>query len=183
MRKKDMVKEGKENQPVNQVKWVKRDELTANDYNPNKVAPVELELLKTSIKLCGWTQPIVIREINTIVDGFHRWTVSGDDEIRVLTDGYVPVVYLDEMVDQAQQMCATIVHNRARGNHGIIPMTSIVRKMKDDHGYTDEQLIDLLGMEKEEIDRLYDFTPMTEKGSQEEFSKGWVPDTGAREFD
>ena len=67
-----MVKEGKENQPVNQVKWVKRDKLTANDYNPNKVAPVELELLKTSIKLCGWTQPIVIRENNTIVDGFHR---------------------------------------------------------------------------------------------------------------
>ena len=87
------------------------------------------------------------------------------------------------MVDEAQQMCATIIHNRARGNHGILPMTGIVRKMKEQHDYTDEQLIELLGMEQEEIDRLYDCHPMTDKGSQEEFTKGWVPDVAGREFD
>lgn len=178
-----MVKKNKEQQPINSVKWIHRDELVANDYNPNKVAPVELELLKTSIKLCGWTQPIVVRKNHTIVDGFHRWTVSGHDEIKEITDGYVPVVYLDEMVDKAQQMCATIIHNRARGNHGILPMTDIVRTMKEEHKYTDEQLIELLGMEQEEIDRLYDYRPMTEKGSQEEFSKGWVPDIKGKDFD
>ena len=69
---------GKEKQPINAFKWVLRDELTANNYNPNRVAPIELELLKTSIKLCGWTQPIVVRKNHEIVDGFHRWTVSGD---------------------------------------------------------------------------------------------------------
>ena len=95
----------------------------------------------------------------------------------------MPVVYLDEMVDEAQQMAATIIHNRARGNHMINPMTEIVRKMRNDHKYTDEKLQEILGMEQEEIDRLYDYRPMTEKGSQEEFSKGWVPDHGAREFD
>jgi len=67
-----MVK-GKEQQPINSFEWVKRDSLKANDYNPNRVAPVELELLKTSIKLCGWTQPIVARRSMEIVDGFHRW--------------------------------------------------------------------------------------------------------------
>ena len=113
----------------------------------------------------------------------HRWTVSGDTDISDLTNGYVPVVFLDEIVDEAQQMCATIIHNRARGNHGILPMTGIVRKMKENHNYTDKQLIDLLGMEQEEIDRLYDYQPMTEKGSQEEFTKGWVPDVEGREFD
>lgn len=174
---------GKEKQPINAFKWVLRDELTANNYNPNRVAPIELELLKTSIKLCGWTQPIVVRKNHEIVDGFHRWTVSGDEEIKELTDGFVPVVYLDEMVDEAQQMAATIIHNRARGNHMINPMTEIVRKMRNDHKYTDEKLQEILGMEQEEIDRLYDYRPMTEKGSQEEFSKGWVPDHGAREFD
>ncbi len=178
-----MVKKGKNNQPINKMQWVLRTELKANDYNPNKVAPVELELLKTSIKLCGWTQPIVVRTNYEIVDGFHRWTVSGDQDISNLTDGYVPVVFLDEIVDEAQQMCATIIHNRARGNHGILPMTEIVRKMKEKHEYTDQQLIDLLGMEQEEIDRLYDYRPMTEKGSQEEFSKGWVPDIEGRAFD
>ena len=111
MRKKDM---GKNKQPINNMEWVHRDKLKANDYNPNKVAPVELELLKTSITLCGWTQPIVARQSGEIVDGFHRWTVSADEDIFAMTDGYVPVVYLSKEVDQAQQMVATIVHNRAR---------------------------------------------------------------------
>ena len=178
-----MVNEGIENQPINQVQWIERDKLKANDYNPNRVAPTELELLKTSIKLSGWTQPIVIREDYTIVDGFHRWTVSGDDEIKSLTDGQVPVVIVAEKMDKAEQICATIVHNRARGNHGIIPMTNIVRQLREQYKYSDEQIQELLGMEQEEIDRLYDYRPMTEKGSQEEFSKGWVPDIKERAFD
>lgn len=178
-----MVNEGIENQPINQVQWIERDKLKANDYNPNRVAPTELELLKTSIKLSGWTQPIVIREDFTIVDGFHRWTVSGDDEIKSLTGGQVPVVIVAEKMDKAEQICATIVHNRARGNHGIIPMTNIVRQLREQHKYSDEQIQELLGMEQEEIDRLYDYRPMTEKGSQEEFSKGWVPDIKERAFD
>ena len=174
---------GIDKQPISGMQWVHRDTLKPNDYNPNRVAPVELELLKTSILLSGWTQPIVARTSGEIVDGFHRWTVAGTEEIFSLTDGFVPVVFLSEEVDEAEQMAATIVHNRARGNHMILSMTSIVRKMRDDHGYSDEKIIKMLGMEKEEIERLYDFAPMTEKGSQEEFSKGWVPDVEGREFD
>ena len=170
-------------QPITKVEWIDRESLKANDYNPNRVAPTELELLKTSIKLSGWTQPIVIRKNKTIVDGFHRWTVSADPEIFELTDGKVPVVTVAEKMDKAEQICVTIVHNRARGNHGIIPMTEIVRSLKEKHKYTNEQIIELLGMEQEEIDRLYDYRPMTEKGSQEEFSKGWVPDIKERAFD
>ena len=178
-----MVKQGKDNQPINNFEWVQRDDLRANNYNPNRVAPVELELLKTSIKLSGWTQPIVARRSMEIVDGFHRWTVAGDSEISDLTDGFVPVVFLDDSIDQAEQMCATVIHNRARGNHMILSMTNIVREMKDKHGYSDEKIQELLGMEDEEIERLYDFAPMTDKGSGEEFSKGWVPDIQEREFD
>ena len=55
------MKQGIDNQPVGKVKWVDRNELNANDYNPNFVAPPELELLKTSIMEDGWTQPIVIQ--------------------------------------------------------------------------------------------------------------------------
>ena len=173
----------KDKQPINNMQWVHRDTLKANDYNPNKVAPVELELLKTSIMLCGWTQPIVARASGEIVDGFHRWTVSADEKIFGLTDGFVPVVFLSEEVDEAQQMVATIVHNRARGNHMILSMTSIIRKMRDEHKYSDDKIQEMLGMEQEEIDRLYDFAPMTEKGSGEEYSKGWVPDIKERDFD
>ena len=81
------MKQGSEAQPISEVKWVNRDELHANAYNPNKVFPVELELLVQSILTCGWTQPIVIRSNNEIVDGFHRWLVSNDARILEMTGG------------------------------------------------------------------------------------------------
>ena len=68
-------------QPLNNIQWVDRETLKPNNYNPNKVAPPELKLLKVSILEDGWTQPIVINSDNTIVDGFHRWTVSDDKDV------------------------------------------------------------------------------------------------------
>ena len=67
----------KEQMPINKVEWLKASELKANDYNPNHVAPIELKLLKISLIEDGWTQPVVIRENNEIVDGFHRWMGCG----------------------------------------------------------------------------------------------------------
>ena len=45
--------------PVLNVKMVDIDKVIANDYNPNKVAPPEMQLLKHSIEEDGYTQPIV----------------------------------------------------------------------------------------------------------------------------
>ena len=45
--------------PVLNVKMVDIDKVVANDYNPNKVAPPEMRLLKHSIEEDGYTQPIV----------------------------------------------------------------------------------------------------------------------------
>ena len=36
-------------EPVDFVRWVKAEEVHANDYNPNTVAPPEMELLRVSI--------------------------------------------------------------------------------------------------------------------------------------
>ena len=47
------------NEPVDFVKWVQNDIVIANDYNPNAVAPPEMELLEISILNDGYTQPIV----------------------------------------------------------------------------------------------------------------------------
>lgn len=47
------------NEPVDFVKWVKNTSIGANDYNPNTVAPPEMELLRLSIANDGYTQPIV----------------------------------------------------------------------------------------------------------------------------
>jgi ParB-like chromosome segregation protein Spo0J len=165
----------RESQPINRVQWVPRDRLHANDYNPNHVAKPELKLLATSILEDGWTQPIVAYPDGTIVDGFHRWTVAGWKEVAALTGGAVPVVFLDRA--RSHRMLSTIRHNRARGVHGVVPMAKIVQSLKDTHGMSDEEIEQRLGMEPEEIDRLYDRAPQPEKISREKpaFSKAWVP--------
>ena len=165
-----------QNQPINNMKWVEIDKLKANDYNPNYVAPPELQLLKISILTDGWTQPIVIRPDYEIVDGFHRWMVAKtEEEVRKLTGGKIPAVILKE-VDREEQMMSTVRHNRARGTHQVLKMSELVRELIDEKEMSCEEVMDLLQMEYEEVDRLYDDSGMTERGSKEEFNNGWVPD-------
>ena len=45
--------------PVYKVKAVPLDKIRANSYNPNAVAPPEMELLETSIWEDGYTMPVV----------------------------------------------------------------------------------------------------------------------------
>src|SRR5215469_18745561 len=49
-------------EPVDLVEWVPAGSVEANDYNPNSVAPPEMELLRLSIMADGYTQPIVTNE-------------------------------------------------------------------------------------------------------------------------
>ena len=96
-------------QPLDKITWIDRDQLKPNNYNPNKVAPPELKLLKTSIIEDGWTQPIVINPDFTIVDGFHRWTISGHKEIHKLTKGKVPTVMISPKDLSQQQFLVEIL--------------------------------------------------------------------------
>ena len=80
------------NEPVDCVLWIKNDKIVANDYNPNIVAPPEMELLKHSIEQDGYTQPIVSwsrDNIYEVVDGFHRHRCGKEyDEIKDRVNGY-----------------------------------------------------------------------------------------------
>lgn len=133
-----------------------RDRLTPNDYNPNKVSRDNLELLKQSILTNGWTLPIVVRPDYTIIDGFHRWTVSGEEPLRTMLDGKVPVVKVAH-ADQSEDIYGTVTHNRARGTHLLEPMKAIVRRLMDD-GKTVQEIGKQLGMRPEEVFRLSDFS-------------------------
>jgi ParB-like chromosome segregation protein Spo0J len=162
-------------QPLDAVTWVSRDSLRPNDYNPNAVPPPELRLLKISILEDGWTQPIVVhRGTNVIVDGEHRWTVAADPEVAQQTAGLVPVVYVEG--DLSHRMMSTIRHNRARGEHAVLPMAAIVRALLA-AGCDKADVILLLQMEDEEVDRLAERAGMPEvvgrQGSA--FNAGWVP--------
>ncbi len=161
--------------PLDELQWLHRDNFKPNDYNPNSVAPPELELLKTSILEDGWTQPIVVNPDMTIVDGFHRWTVSGQKEVYDVTEGFVPVVILRPTNDEHQQM-STIRHNRARGRHGVLEMGRIVQNMLDS-GIEVKEIMKRLKMEREEILRLTNTQGvMSHPDIDKPYSKAWTPE-------
>jgi ParB-like chromosome segregation protein Spo0J len=170
---------GVEAQPLAQVEWVPRASLTANDYNPNRVAPPELALLKLSILENGWTQPIVTHSPDQdgtaeIVDGFHRWTVSADPDVAALTGGLVPVVRLAQATPELARM-ATIRHNRARGTHYVLRMADLVVDLIDTYHLDAEEVGRRLQMDPEEVSRLYDRGDMRKRASAGAFNNGWKP--------
>ena len=162
-------------QPLDTIVWMHRDNLKPNNYNPNRVAPPEMDLLTISIMEDGWTQPIVINPDHTIVDGFHRWTVSGRKEIYELTKGEVPTVMITPE-DSSQQQMATIRHNRARGTHGVLEMSNILTAMVE-QGLSGEAIMAKLKMEKDEVVRLLFRAgiPKSKVFENKDFSKSWKP--------
>jgi len=146
-----------EHNPVSNVIWVPIDKVTANDYNPNHVAKMEMKLLYISIKHDGYTQPVVAyydrnNDRYTIVDGFHRYCVMKRyRDIYEKNKGYLPVVVIDKPIND--RMASTIRHNRARGEHSINGMSNIVISMLN-KGWGDAQICEELGLEKEELIRL-----------------------------
>lgn len=142
--------------PLSTLQWVDRDRVKPNDYNPNKVSKQNLELLKQSILTNGWTLPIVVRPDFTIIDGFHRWTVAGEDPLKSMLDGKIPIVIVEHK-DKAGNIYGTVTHNRARGTHLLEPMKAIVKELMEE-GKSVEEIGKQLGMRPEEIFRLSDFS-------------------------
>ena len=162
-------------EPVDFVMWVKSEDVIANEYNPNRVAPPEMKLLKLSIEEDGFTQPIVVYKENgqfTVVDGFHRNRVGKEyKDINERIHDYLPVTIIDKTLKE--RMASTIRHNRARGTHGVAPMSKVVAELHF-MGWSDKQIAEQLGMEKDEILRLKQFTGLGDLFKNREFSKSWV---------
>lgn len=168
-------------EPVDCVIWVPNDTVNANDYNPNSVAPPEMELLATSIKEDGYTQPIVSFLETTdegprreVVDGFHRSRVGKEDAtVRERVRGYLPVVTINEsQVDRGDRIAATIRHNRARGKHRIDSMSEIVLELKR-RNWSDEKIAKNLGMDADEILRLSQISGLADMFADRDFSMAW----------
>lgn len=174
------------NEPIYCVRWVKSELVTSNDYNPNSVAPPEMELLKESILQDGYTQPIVtwFRDgVYEVVDGFHRSRVGKEAlEIRKRINGYLPVVVINnERSDKGDRISSTIRHNRARGKHKVEAMSDIVIELKR-RNWSDERICKNLGMDKDEVLRLCQITGLQELFSDQEFSKSWDIDDVEEDF-
>ena len=166
-------------QPIDCVLWVKQDDITANDYNPNNVAPPEKRLLSKSLELDGFTQPIVVTQNASqhyeIVDGFHRHEIGTNRaSLKRQLKGYLPVTCLrEDRQDKHNRMAATIRHNRARGRHQINAMSEIVRELVQ-LGWNDERIGKELGMDNDEVLRLKQINGLQELFADRRFSKAWT---------
>lgn len=157
--------------PVMNVKMVPTEKVVGNDYNPNKVAPPEMQLLRHSIEQDGYTQPIVVYydkedDIYVVVDGFHRLRCA--KEYFSLKE--VPVVEINKPLEN--RMASTIRHNRARGKHGVTAMSDIVLELSR-RNWTDKKIAKELGMEPDEVLRMKQITGLAELFSDREFSMSW----------
>ncbi len=134
------------------MQFINRELIRPNDYNPNKVLEKNLKLLMQSILTNGFCFPIVIRPDYTIIDGFHRWLVSGREPLKTLLGGKIPVVIVAHE-DESKNMYGTVTFNRARGTHLLEPMENIVKSLLD-KGKTVDEISKEIGMSREEIFRL-----------------------------
>jgi ParB-like chromosome segregation protein Spo0J len=162
--------------PVYNVLRVHIDKVKANDYNPNKVAPPEMQLLETSIWEDGYTQPIVTyydkeNDLYIVVDGFHRYTIlKTSKRVYEREQGYLPVVVIEKEI--GDRMASTIRHNRARGSHNIDLMSNIVSELVE-MGKGDAWICKHIGMSVDELLRLKQITGLASLFQNKEFSMSW----------
>jgi len=163
--------------PVDLVRWVPLDKVKPNDYNPNNVAEVELQLLATSILHDGYTQPVVTiydqeNDEYVIVDGFHRYYVMVSNEtVRERCHGLLPVTVIKKGLND--RMASTIRHNRARGKHSISGMSNLVFSLLD-NGWSDSEVCNELGMEPEELLRLKHITGFSKLFADTKYRRAWM---------
>lgn len=174
-------------EPVDCVQWMKSETVKANDYNPNSVAPPEMELLKVSILEDGYTQPIVAwqkKDHHEVVDGFHRNRVGRECmEVNARIQGYLPVAVINsDRESRGDRMASTIRHNRARGKHAVEAMSDIVIELKR-RNWSDEKISRELGMDQDEILRLCQISGLSELFSDEDFSEAWDVEGAVTEAD
>lgn len=173
-------------EPVDFVRWVPSGMVTANNYNPNSVAPPEMELLRLSIAADGYTQPIVANgegDKMVVVDGFHRHRVGKEcSDIQERVRGYLPVVQIrSDRVDLEDRMASTIRHNRARGKHSVEAMSEIVVDLKR-RNWSPEKIGRELGMDPDEVLRLTQISGLREMFADVGFSEAWEAGIGDEEI-
>jgi ParB/RepB/Spo0J family partition protein len=139
-----------------------------NDYNPNRQNDHEFRLLCSSMREDGFTQPIIVAQDHTIVDGEHRWRAAHEIGLEL-----IPVVVVP--MEAAQARIATLRHNRARGSEDIELATQVLRDLEKLGALDWAQ--DSLDLSDVELQRLLEDIPAPEALAKEQFSEAWVPGT------
>lgn len=158
--------------PCLAIKLVNRDDIMANNYNPNSVPSDKMELLKQSIIDNGFCFPIVTiwseeEQKYVIIDGFHRFTMCSPEWLDI---EQVPIVVLNH--DISQRMAATVQFNKARGVHEIDGDADIVKSLSQ-QGLSDEEICKHLGLDAETVLRYKQLTGILDLFKNTSYSPAW----------
>lgn len=162
--------------PSLNVQMAKVEDVRANNYNPNKVAPPEMKTLNLSISKDGLTMPVVAckdgkKKGFVVVDGFHRRTVvATNKEVYKSLNGYLPISLMDKPLED--RITSTVRHNVARGTHQVDLSANLIVLLKK-HNWTDARIGEELGMDADEVVRLKQTTGLAELFKDEDFSNSW----------
>lgn len=161
--------------PAARPQLVRVEKVKGNDYNPNKVAPPEMRLLRLSMAKDGQTTPVVVARVDKgafqIVDGFHRRSVAKNaPEVHEALSGHLFIVELDKPLED--RITSTVRHNMARGAHKVELTAKLVAALKG-YNWSSERIGRELGMDPDEVLRLRQMTGLAEAFADREFSRAW----------
>ncbi|WP_051949311.1 ParB N-terminal domain-containing protein [Methylosinus sp. PW1] len=166
--------------PATVTLLVARSLLKANNYNPNSVPDEKMKLLKMSILDNGFCFPVVTiwsddDECFVIVDGFHRYMITGP---KWLDMEFVPIVVLDH--DVSKRMYATVQFNKARGTHQVDLDADLIRALIE-QGKSEDEISDHLGIDLDTIHRYKQLTGIADLFKNSAWSPSWNAVEGIRE--
>ena len=167
-------------EPVENIQWIDCDSLKANHYNPNRVMNAEMNLIERSILRTGWIQPILVNKNLTIIDGFHRWTLSRlSTQLREKYHGKVPCAVLD--VTDAEAMVITVRINRAKGTHLAFRMSEYIKELIQTHRIPMDDLARDIGATIDEVQLLMRGDVFEAKDIENwTYSEAWFPAESGR---
>lgn len=151
---------------------VARELVQANTYNPNSVADEKMELLRQSVVDNGFAFPIVTiydeaQRVFVVVDGFHRYVISGPDWLGM---SHVPIVVLQHGI--TQRMAATWQFNKARGVHQVDLDADLIRALLQ-QGLTEDEVSLRLGIDLDTVLRYKQLTGIAELFKGAQYSMAW----------
>lgn len=158
--------------PCMNIKLVPREQLKANNYNPNHVPKDKMVLLKQSIIDNGFCFPIVTiwdqdEEKYIIVDGFHRYSICQPEWLDIKE---VPIVVLKHDINK--RMAATIQFNKARGVHAVDLDADVVKSLIN-QGMSELDVSEHLGIDIETIHRYKQMTGILDLFTNVNYSPSW----------
>lgn len=151
---------------------VRRELVQANTYNPNSMPDQKRDDLIESIILAGFAYGIASwwdddLEKFVVVDGFHRWLVSGFDALGL---EYVPVTPLQ--LTPTERMMATWLFNKARGFHQVDLDAELIRALIE-QGMDEEAIASHLGIDLDTVHRYKQVTGIAELFKGAQYSMAW----------